>query len=171
MQNTIKKPWEGIVLSGIYGVFSVIVPLITGFMIYVYIEAYILAQNPTIAAKMLGMFPLLYGVSFVFMAIFLLLAIGTFVGKRWVIMIVLVLSLINSASLIINIIKKMFNHGYTSFFIESFYFIGILMVVFSVWLAVKCLKHPFYGGNGKITLDTFKFWRKQAPRRDEMTTF
>ena len=168
MQNKIKKPWERIFLGIIYMLFSMATPVISGFILYVYIEAYILAQNSAIAAKMLGLFPLLYGGSFIFMAISLLMVVGIFVGKRWVILITLLLSVSNILSGIVTIFKKITNGQGISILISL---IGISIMVFAVWLAIACLKHPFYGGNGKITLDTFKFWKKRISGGEKMTTF
>ncbi len=172
MKNELKRPWQGTVLGIIYALISIIFPILTGILIYVYIEAYILSQNAMIAAKMLGIFPLLYFISFVGMALLILLAVGVFTGKRLVVMLVLILSIINIFSSLFSGIKKIFSHSNTSggsFILLSFF--GLVVMSLATWLAFACLKHPFYGGNGRIDVDSFKFWKKREKGAEEMTTF
>ncbi len=171
MKNELKRPWQGTVLGIIYALISIIFPILTGILIYVYIEAYILSQNAMIASKMLGIFPLLYFISFVGMALLILLAVGVFTGKRWVVILVLILSIVNIFSSLFSGVKKIFSHsnvGGGSFILLSLF--GLAIMSLATWLAVICLKHPFYGGNGRIDVDSFKFWKKKRGN-EEMTTF
>ena len=168
-QITIKRPWQGTVLGGIYALLSSALPIISGLWIYVYIEAYILSQNAMIAAKMLGIFPLLYGISFLIMTLTILLMVGILSGKRWVVVVVLVLSVVNSFSSFISIIKKSTNHDSGRNILLSF--TGMMLMIFATWLALKCLQHPYYGGNGKLSWQTLKFWGRREAEVDEMTTF
>ena len=105
------------------------------------------------------------------LALIILLTVGIFIGKRWVVVLILFLSVINSFSSLFSIIKKVFsqNGGGGSVMILSF--IGVVLMIFATWLALKCLQHPFYSGNGKLSWQTLKFWGRREVDVDKMTTF
>ena len=176
MNNQLKRPWQGTALTVIYSLVSLVAPIISGLQIYIFIEAYILSQNAMIAARMLQLFPLLYGISFILFAILILLSVGVFVGKRWVVFILTILSFLNIFNGILVLKKVLFaqfpeNFAYLKTIFVTVSILEVVVMIFAVWLAIICLKHPFYGGNGRTTLDSFKFWKKQTKRDDEMTTF
>jgi hypothetical protein len=168
MINFKKRPWQGIVLIvlQIITLLGIIIGTIMG--LSVWLKAYIMSQVAKIAAAFYVFFPIILTVSFILVIIFTLLIAGLISGKKIAPVVVLVFSIFNFLSGVVGFFK-MLSIGQTASAFLSL--IGLVVAVGVIWLSIACLKHPFYGGNGKITLDTFKFWKKRISGGEKMTTF
>ena len=168
MINFKKRPWQGIVLIvlQIITLVGIIIGTIMG--LSVWLKAYIMSQVAKIAATFYMFFPIILTVSFILVIIFTLLIAGLIGGKKIAPVVVLIFSIFNFLSGVVGFFKMLFIGQIASAFLSL---IGLVVVAGVVWLSIACLKHPFYGGNGKITLDTFKFWKKRISGGEEMTTF
>jgi hypothetical protein len=168
MINFKKRPWQGIVLIvlQIITLVGIIIGTIMG--LSVWLKAYIMSQVAKIAVAFYMFFPIILTVSFILVIIFTLLIAGLISGKKIAPVVVLIFSIFNLLSGVVGFFKMLFIGQIASAFLSL---IGLAVVMGVIWLAIACLKHPFYGGNGKITLDTFKFWKKRISGGEEMTTF
>lgn len=160
----IKIPWQGAVL----GVFSVvgIIFTITATVLgsSAFLQAFVMSQNQKIAVAYLSSFPSIMVVSYLVIIIETLFVLGYFYGKKIVVVFGLLFVILEIVTSIIAIFMQPQIILYT---IGGMIFPGIL-----IWLSISCLKHPFYGGDGKINLEIFKFWKRQDNSGGgDMTTF
>jgi len=168
MTNINKRPWQGTLLAwlNIIMLIGVIVGTILG--LYTFLVAFVISQVAKIAAQFLGVFPIVLATAFIMVIVLTLIIKGLFSGSRLAIIISTLGTLFNIFMSIINIFRSLLAGNFQA---VGLTFIGIIIASFVLWLQLSCLKHPFYGGNGRINLDSFKFWQKRARRSDEMTTF
>ncbi len=164
MTKKIKIPWQGVTL----GVFNIGILLLTVVVVILgssaFLQAFIMSQNQNIAAVYLDIFSVVSVASYLMVIIEVLLILGYFYGKRLTVIIglavVAIEILMNIVSMGVSLELIVYNLG------------GLVFLGFLVWLSLSCLKHPFYGGDGKLSVDTFKFWRKRKNvNSDDMTTF
>ncbi len=163
-----KRPWQS--FAGITIYVAIIITFIysTVKSISVYAFTFIVLQKPDIGAKFLGTFPVMLVSSLVLVIFFTVILTSIIYGKRWSVVLSILMTLVSVVYNFVNFLQFLF-HGY--FFVALLKFIGLFVMVGIMWLFLACLKHPFYGGNGKITVDSFKFWKKRERGVEEMTTF
>ncbi len=163
-----KRPWQGTVLGFAYilMIIGTIVATIAG--LTTFLMAFVLSQSARIGASFMGVFPIVLIVAFISVIILTLFVPAIFSGKKWPIVWTVFLAGGNFLTGAWNVLRFLIKLDLKNLF---FALLGLIFISFITWLAFACLKHPFYGGNGKITVDSFKFWKKRERGIEEMTTF
>jgi len=115
MKNSTKRPWQGTLLGTIFSLLILIVPLITIMGLTTFIISFIISQSSKIAANFLSVFPIVMGVSFVMVIGMVLLTLGIFYGRRWIVGILLMGLILNLISEIITIIKLLISNSAFSY--------------------------------------------------------
>jgi hypothetical protein len=168
MVNTNKRPWQGWVITIIYFLMILSIFYITVENLTAYVLTFIILQNPSVAAKFLDAYPGMLATQLVIISLISIIMTAIFFGKKGAIIIALVIQTFLIAYSMYYFGKLLIASNFKMAIIQL---IGFTILGGIGWLMLYCLKHPFYGGNGKITLDTFKFWKKRISGGEEMTTF
>ena len=168
MTNLTKRPWQGTVLGVIYILMIIGTILATINGLTAFLVAFVLSQVARIGASFMVIFPIILVAAFISVIIFTLFVPAIFSGKKWPIVWTVFLAGGNFLTGIWNVLRFLIKFDLKNLF---FALLGLIFISFIIWLAFDCLKHPFYGGNGKITVDSFKFWKKREKGVGEMTTF
>jgi hypothetical protein len=169
MKNLNKRSWQGNAI-GIIAVFMVMAMMYSSIKeITAVFLTFIVLQNPEVAANMLKTIPTSLAMAFTLVIILTLIARGIFSGSKLAMINIGLIMVFNFLSGVINIFKILASGNLEMLLAQAIY---LIIVPGIMWMIISCLKHPFYGGNGKITLDTFKFWKKgKIVNSDDMTTF
>ncbi len=167
MTKLTKRPWQGTVLGVVYILMIIGIILATISGLTAFLVAFILSQVARIGASFMVVFPIILVVAFISVIIFTLFVPAIFSGKKWPIVWTVFLAGWNFLTGIWNVFRFLIKSDLKNLF---FALLGLIFISLIIWLALVCLKHPFYGGDGRIDVDSFKFWRKK--RGDgEMITF
>ena len=172
MKNLIKRPWQGTTLGIIFSLLVIAIPIITIVGLTSFVMSIIISQSAKVAASFLGIFPVVLGVAFMFVIGITLISVGVFYGRRWIIGIILVGTVMNLFNGVLAVVKALITFNMQYVFTGT---VGLLVTSFVLWLSISSLKHPFYGGyKNKLN---WKSWEgiksifKRNKNVDEMTTF
>lgn len=164
MRKNIKIPWQGVVLGLINVVILLLMIATVVFGSSAFLQAFIMSQNQNIAASYLGIFSGAMITSYLVVIMETLFILGYFYGKKIVVILGLLFVVVELLLGVVTIFTQPQIMLYT---IGGLIFPGLV-----AWMSFACLKHPFYGGGGKIDLETFKFWKKRKViSNDDMATF
>ena len=168
MSKINKRPWQGTLLGSllILMIVGIIIGTIVG--LYVFLMAFVVSQSSKIGAQFMGIFPVVSAVSFTFVIIMTLVTKGIFSGSRLGIVTVAVSLVFEVLTYFWNILRLVFTGDFKN---ALFSLLGLFFLAIIVWLTIYCLKHPYYGGNGKLSWQTLKFWGRREADVDKMTTF
>ena len=165
----IKRPWQSIVIILLYITMIGILGYTAVLNVSQYTLAFVILQDPNRGAEFLGALPNMVAFPLVMVSFLTFVATSILYGKRIGLIVAGVIQILIFMSGLINLAKLLVTGDFKNLALQ---FMGMFFLAGIIWLIMKCFKHPFYGGNGKITLDTFKFWKKrQAVRSEDMTTF
>ncbi len=162
-----NKPWQFWVIVVFYVGLSLMSVIRIIMFLTAYVGALMLAHNMPANIAFLKSFPWVLVLAIVSIIAVTLFIRSLFSGNKFS----LLLGILGVAWLVLMSISS-FGHAVVNKDFKSvmLQMIGLLILVLVEWFNVQCLKHPFYGGNGKISVDTFKFW-KRGRGSEEMTTF
>jgi len=168
MSKLNKRPWQGTLLGSllVLMIIGIIIGTIVG--LYVFLMAFVMSQSAKIGAQFMGVFPVVLAVSFTFVIIMTLVTKGIFSGSKLAIVSVAVSLVFEILTYFWNILRLVFSGDLKD---ALFSLIGLIFLAVIVWLTNYCLKHPYYGGNGKLNWQTLKFWGRREADIDRMTTF
>jgi len=168
MRNNIKKPWQrkALLIITILMLLGSMIMAIMG--LYTFLAAFVISQNVTIAVAFLKIMPGILIAIFLSIIILTLLIVGVKQGKRISLYMLLLMGGINFLSSLVGVVSGIVSKSLNNMVLGV---LGMGLFLFIVWLVLSCLKHPFYGGTGRLTVDSFKFWKKILANNRDMTTF
>ena len=151
MKTEIKIPWQGVALGLINIVMLILVIATMVFGSLAFLQAFIISQKQELAAIYLGTFSKGLISSYLVVIVETLLILGYFYGKKIAIITGLLISIVQLMATIV---------GAVLYFDQILYRLaGIFFLAGIIWLLISCLKHPFYGGDGRLSS---KFWKKNG---------
>ncbi len=163
MAKDTKRPWQATALIILETVILISIVFAITLKIKVWLGSYIISQINGIATNFLSWIRVMIGSAFVLVIILTLVISGLFNGRKLAPITIIVFSLFN----VIMGIKGLIVSLLSGLFVSVFYvLIGFIVNGGVIWLALGCLKHPFFGGNGQISLESFKFWKKASSSED-----
>ncbi len=169
MQNKIRIPWQGLIVSILFTA-SIVVFIVKTIQFWTgYILAFYLSQNMSGSIELVKNLPFMFGTAFVVVIILTIIAIGLFYGKKISLLLLTLMLTLSSLNNIIAIFKFLVHKEIKVAFLQL---IGLIFIFIIFWLIGQCFKHPYYGGNGKLKWSDLKFWeKKKSFRGDNLTTF
>jgi hypothetical protein len=164
-----KRPWQSVAIIILYMVITVAVGYTAVINIAKYTLAFIVLQDPNRGAQFMSALPNMVATPLVMVSFLTFVLTSILYGKKIGLIMAGVIQTFLFLSGAINLIKLLVAGDFNIFILQ---FIGMFILAGILWLIWQCLKHPFYGGDGKLSVDTFKFWKKRKiVNSDDMTTF